>query len=303
MTTGTATRYLYLVCHGEAASEESGLTEGGRRQAMLLGQRLRGIPLAAIHHGPLPRAEQTARLIGDQLKNVPLRVSEAAGDYVPYMPVREELPAESADIFLRPPSSSRTTCGICPPSSDCAARVAGRLGERAEGGLTPAGTAGLAADGGDDVDELGVVDRLDCGDHAGLVERGELRCRWQWLGSYRAPDRQCAGVHDPPDQPGSPDSPGGKRFSETPFREELVVSTPRFNRADGATAMAHLLDLEEPPDAVFCYSDLVALGALHTLASRGLRVPEDVAVVGYDDVEGTAATPIRPSPRSPRTRR
>lgn len=70
-----------------------------------------------------------------------------------------------------------------------------------------------------------------------------------------------------------------------PVHEELIISTPRFNRSDGATAMAHLLDLEEPPDAVFCYSDLVALGALHTLASRGLRVPEDVAVVGYDDIE------------------
>ncbi|MBO4260425.1 LacI family DNA-binding transcriptional regulator, partial [Streptomyces griseorubiginosus] len=70
-----------------------------------------------------------------------------------------------------------------------------------------------------------------------------------------------------------------------PVREEYVISTPRFNRSDGATAMAHLLDLEEPPDAVFCYSDLVALGALHTLAARGLRVPEDVAIVGYDDIE------------------
>ncbi|MFJ3620457.1 histidine phosphatase family protein [Streptomyces iakyrus] len=99
--TGTATRYLYLVRHGEAASEECGLTDGGRRQAMLLGQRLRDIPLAAVHHGPLPRAEQTARLIGDQLENVPLRVSEVAGDYVPYMPVRDELPTESADFFLR----------------------------------------------------------------------------------------------------------------------------------------------------------------------------------------------------------
>lgn len=99
--TGTATRYLYLVRHGEAASEESGLTEGGRRQAILLGQRLRGAPLTAVHHGPLPRAEQTARLIGDQLKNVPLRVSEVAGDYVPYMPVRDELPAGSADFLLR----------------------------------------------------------------------------------------------------------------------------------------------------------------------------------------------------------
>jgi DNA-binding LacI/PurR family transcriptional regulator len=70
-----------------------------------------------------------------------------------------------------------------------------------------------------------------------------------------------------------------------PLHEELVISTPRFNRSDGAEAMAHLLDLAEPPDAVFCYSDLVALGALRTLTSRGLRVPEDVAVIGYDDIE------------------
>ncbi|MCX5408438.1 histidine phosphatase family protein [Streptomyces sp. NBC_00335] len=99
--TGTATRYLYLARHGEAASEESGLTEDGRRQAVLLGRRLRGVPLAAVHHGPLPRAEQTARLIGDQLENVPLHVSDVAGDYLPYVPEKEELPAESADLFLR----------------------------------------------------------------------------------------------------------------------------------------------------------------------------------------------------------
>lgn len=69
--TGTATRYLYLVRHGEALPDESGLTENGRRQAVLLGRRLRDVPLAAVHHGPLPRAEQTARLIGDQLTGVP----------------------------------------------------------------------------------------------------------------------------------------------------------------------------------------------------------------------------------------
>ncbi|WP_245673985.1 MULTISPECIES: LacI family DNA-binding transcriptional regulator [Actinoplanes] len=67
--------------------------------------------------------------------------------------------------------------------------------------------------------------------------------------------------------------------------EDLVIGTPRFNRPDGAHAMARLLDLEEPPDAVFCYSDLVALGAIHTIVSRGLRVPEDIAVIGYDDIE------------------
>lgn len=98
--TGTATRYLYLVRHGEALPDESGLTEDGRRQAKLLGQRLCDIPFAAVHHGPLPRAEETARLIGDQLKDVSAQVSEAAGDYVPYMPVKDELPAESADFYL-----------------------------------------------------------------------------------------------------------------------------------------------------------------------------------------------------------
>ncbi|CAM5239604.1 hypothetical protein SCHAM137S_05268 [Streptomyces chartreusis] len=53
--TGTATRYLYLVRHGQALPDESELAEGRRRQATLLGERLRDVPFAAVHHGPLPR--------------------------------------------------------------------------------------------------------------------------------------------------------------------------------------------------------------------------------------------------------
>ncbi|GGY01695.1 histidine phosphatase family protein [Streptomyces djakartensis] len=98
--TGTAARYLYLARHGEASPDESELTDTGRRQAALLGQRLRGVPLAAIHHGPLARAEQTARLVGEQLDGVPCRRSEAAGDYLPYLPAREELPHEAADAWM-----------------------------------------------------------------------------------------------------------------------------------------------------------------------------------------------------------
>ncbi|MFI1255487.1 histidine phosphatase family protein [Streptomyces netropsis] len=98
--TGTATRNLYLVRHGEALPDESGLTEHGRQQAVLLGRRLRGIPFSAVHHSPLPRATQTARLIGEQLSDVPLRVTETAGDYVPAVPKRDELPADSADFLL-----------------------------------------------------------------------------------------------------------------------------------------------------------------------------------------------------------
>ncbi|WP_432104628.1 histidine phosphatase family protein [Streptomyces sp. bgisy091] len=100
MTT-SATRVLYIARHAEASPDETELTERGCRQAALLGGRLRDVPLAAVHHGPLPRAAQTARLIHEQLeRKAPLRVSEAAGDYVPYSPAREELPEESADRFL-----------------------------------------------------------------------------------------------------------------------------------------------------------------------------------------------------------
>ncbi|MFJ8887977.1 histidine phosphatase family protein [Streptomyces sp. NPDC102402] len=95
------TRFLYVARHAEASPDETELTERGRRQAALLGERLRGVPLSAVHHGPLPRATQTARLVHERLRpDVPLQVSEAAGDYVPYVPRREELPKESADRFL-----------------------------------------------------------------------------------------------------------------------------------------------------------------------------------------------------------
>jgi DNA-binding LacI/PurR family transcriptional regulator len=78
-------------------------------------------------------------------------------------------------------------------------------------------------------------------------------------------------------------------LSEDP---ELVVPAESFHRADGAVAMERLLALPEPPDAVFCFNDLLALGAIRTLLRRGLKVPGDVAVVGFDDIEdGRFSTP------------
>ncbi|MEY9854772.1 LacI family repressor for deo operon, udp, cdd, tsx, nupC, and nupG [Catenulispora sp. GAS73] len=68
--------------------------------------------------------------------------------------------------------------------------------------------------------------------------------------------------------------------------ESLIVTTRRFHRANGAEAMAALLQHPKgPPDAVFCYNDLLALGAIRTLLTHGVRVPEDIAVVGFDDIE------------------
>jgi LacI family transcriptional regulator, repressor for deo operon, udp, cdd, tsx, nupC, and nupG len=75
------------------------------------------------------------------------------------------------------------------------------------------------------------------------------------------------------------------RAAGLPFRKSLVVPAVSFHRDSGAAAMAQLLGLAEPPDAVFCYNDLLAIGAMRTILSHGLRIPEDIAVAGFDDIE------------------
>jgi DNA-binding LacI/PurR family transcriptional regulator len=65
----------------------------------------------------------------------------------------------------------------------------------------------------------------------------------------------------------------------------LMVGEVNYDRASGARAMAALLDSGADVDAVFCFNDLMALGALRVLRERGLRAPEDIAVAGFDDVE------------------
>ncbi|MFJ9963104.1 LacI family DNA-binding transcriptional regulator [Streptomyces avermitilis] len=69
-----------------------------------------------------------------------------------------------------------------------------------------------------------------------------------------------------------------------PTPEQLVGPTGGWDRSDGAEAMARMLDAGVRPDAVFAYNDLVAIGAMRVLSERGLRVPWDVAVVGFDDI-------------------
>lgn len=77
-----------------------------------------------------------------------------------------------------------------------------------------------------------------------------------------------------------------------PYDRRLVMPTPYYYRDLGSEAMAKLLRRDTLPDAVFCYNDHLAIGATRMILKRGLRIPEDVAIVGFDDVEeGRYSTP------------
>ena len=70
--------------------------------------------------------------------------------------------------------------------------------------------------------------------------------------------------------------------AEVAYDPDLVVTTD-WGGEEGAAAMAQLLTLRDLPTAVYAHSDEVAFGVLRTLRRAGLRVPEDVSVVGIDD--------------------
>jgi LacI family transcriptional regulator len=65
--------------------------------------------------------------------------------------------------------------------------------------------------------------------------------------------------------------------------ELVVYSDWRIPR--GTEAARELLSLPDPPTAIFGFNDNVAIGALHAARERGLSVPQDLSVVGYDDTE------------------
>jgi LacI family transcriptional regulator len=71
------------------------------------------------------------------------------------------------------------------------------------------------------------------------------------------------------------------------FDPKLVLEC-EGNHRGGELAMRELLKLEHPPTAVFAHNDVLAIGAYHAIREAGLSVPEDISVVGYDDITSAA---------------
>ncbi len=66
------------------------------------------------------------------------------------------------------------------------------------------------------------------------------------------------------------------------FRPELVQQGD-FDETSGYRAMENLLDLKMPPTAVFAGNDIMAYGAIQAIKDRGLNIPGDISIAGFDD--------------------
>ncbi|MCD9200158.1 LacI family DNA-binding transcriptional regulator [Aeromicrobium wangtongii] len=87
----------------------------------------------------------------------------------------------------------------------------------------------------------------------------------------------------------------GRTAVETHGSGEIVlVATDTMSAAAGSSGAEQLLALptKQHPDAIFAANDLVALGVLQALTVRGVKVPDDIAIIGYDDTDFAASAAI-----------
>lgn len=113
--------------------------------------------------------------------------------------------------------------------------------------------------------------------------------------------RRIAMIQGPP-RYGAPRTAGFRAAMQAAKHKvpaELMVRGD-WTRQGGYDAMRALMDLPSPPDAVLCANDLMAIGALDVAHERGLEVPSDIAIIGFDDVDAaTIVTPQLTTVRNP----
>jgi LacI family transcriptional regulator len=73
------------------------------------------------------------------------------------------------------------------------------------------------------------------------------------------------------------------RTYHIPESPELIYEGDFF-QADGYAGASELLDLSNPPTAIFASNDVMAMGVMDAVRTRGLRIPQDVSIIGFDDI-------------------
>ncbi len=130
------------------------------------------------------------------------------------------------------------------------------------------------------------IDSVRCDDRDGVRQAFE---------ALRATGASCFGVVNA----GSPSPSLLTRelaFGELAAAEGAALEVVRAGHSDywgGREAASKLLAGGNPPQAVFCVNDAMAIGALDCLRGTGLKVPEDVSVIGFDDLPMAAWAPYR----------
>ncbi len=76
------------------------------------------------------------------------------------------------------------------------------------------------------------------------------------------------------------------REANLPIDPELIREGD-FLQTRGFTSASEMLELEQPPTAIFASNDISAFGAMEAIRNRGLRIPEDISVMGFDDIPQT----------------
>ncbi|RZQ61000.1 LacI family DNA-binding transcriptional regulator [Amycolatopsis suaedae] len=130
--------------------------------------------------------------------------------------------------------------------------------------------------GGRPISDLGGVPYVDADNLAGAKSATEYL--------HRQGRRRIATITGPQDMaPGIDRLEGYRRALRGRRGGARLVAQGDFGQASGEVAMRELLAADPAVDAVFAASDLMAAGALRALRAAGRRVPDDVAVIGFDD--------------------
>jgi LacI family repressor for deo operon, udp, cdd, tsx, nupC, and nupG len=66
--------------------------------------------------------------------------------------------------------------------------------------------------------------------------------------------------------------------------EKNYLLSGKISFETGATALSRLMSLHQPPSAIFCHSDIIAMGAIHQAKKIGVNIPKELSIIGFDDI-------------------
>jgi LacI family transcriptional regulator len=107
--------------------------------------------------------------------------------------------------------------------------------------------------------------------------------------------KRIAWVSGPSNIPQVADRGAGVAKAAKLSNSEIIhIEVPLMNANNGEVAAKEILSIDHLPTAIFCANDLLALGVMRELLIQGLRIPEQIAIVGYDDIQfaPSAAIPL-----------